>query len=324
MSTNHIIELTQEQKMKYYIQPDMIRNYEGSIENKQETFKYLKGLSMRFWLNIQHYDFPSHWHTALEIIMPIEGGYTVVMQQQEYVLQPGDIFIIPAGTVHSLIAPESGCRFIYMLELDYLSQLPSFSYVMSLLSHPIHISADMDSSFYREEATLIMQLAEQYWGDSVTKEISLYSGLLSFFAKIGENAADTVARVMGAQSKSPNLLNRLSSVLDYIDTHFAENITLEEAANIACFSKFYFTRLFKQYTNESFYNYLSARRIKAAEQMLIVPNLAITEISLRSGFASLSSFNRTFKHLKGCSPSEYRALYAAGKNRNNTVQADMG
>ena len=85
---------------------------------------------------------------------------------------------------------------------------------------------------------------------------------------------------------------------------------MEEAANIACFSKFYFTRLFKQYTNQTFYDYLSTKRIKAAEQMLIIPNLPITEISLKAGFSSLSSFNRTFKRLKGCSPSEYRSLYS--------------
>ena len=133
--------------------------------------------------------------------------------------------------------------------------------------------------------------------------------LLNFFAKIGENTVNTANRAMGNGTKSNSLMNRLSMVLDYLDSHYSENITLEEAASIACFSKFYFTRLFKQYTNQTFYDYLSARRIKAAEQMLIVPNLAITEISLKSGFASLSSFNRTFKRLKGCSPSEYRTLY---------------
>lgn len=309
MSTNHLIELTQEQKMHYFTQPDMLRGYTSSLEGEQETFNYVKGLSMRFWYNIQYANFSEHWHTALEIIMPLEQNYTVFIQQQEYSLNPGDILVIPAGSVHSLHAPTHGSRFIFILELDHFSQLPGFNYILSLLSQPVYIPCNMDSEFYTSEAAIMMQLAEHYWGNSITKEINIYSCLLNFFAKIGENTVNTVNRSMSSSTKSNSLMNRLSMVLDYLDNHYSENITLEEAASIACFSKFYFTRLFKQYTNQTFYDYLSARRIKAAEQMLIVPNLAITEISLKSGFASLSSFNRTFKRLKGCSPSEYRTLY---------------
>ncbi len=319
MNTNHIIELAQEQKWRYYIQPDLIDSYSSSLEGEKETLQYIKGLSLRFWFNIQPCEFPQHWHTALEIIMPIEESYSVTIQQTQYHLNPGDIFIIPAGSVHSLQAPESGCRFIYILELDFFSQLPGFNYILSLLSQPIHIASDMSSDFYTSEARLIMQLAEFYWGNSVTKEINIYSCLLSFFAKLGENTVNTSTKLLSSSAKSGSLVNRLSTVLDYLDTHYAENITLEETASIACFSKFYFTRLFKQYTNQTFYDYLSARRIKAAEQMLIVPNLAITEISLRSGFASLSSFNRNFKRLKGCSPSEYRSLYTSSNTRRATT-----
>lgn len=316
MSTNHLIELTQEQKIHYYMQPDKLRGYESSLEGEQETLSYVKGLSMRFWYNVQYANFSNHWHTALEIVMPLEQKYTVFIQQKEYSLNPGDILVIPAGSIHSLQAPSNGARFIFILELDHFSQLPGFNFILSCLSQPVYIPCNMDSDFYTSEASLMMQLAEHYWGNSATKEINIYSCLLSFFAKIGEN---TASRTLSTSTKSSSLMSRLSMVLDYLDSHYSENITLEEAASIACFSKFYFTRLFKQYTNQTFYDYLSARRIKAAEQMLIVPKLAITEISLKSGFASLSSFNRTFKRLKGCSPSEYRTLYTVN-SRNDAYQ----
>lgn len=320
MNPKQIFELTPSQKHQYTIQPDMIPGYERSLEGDLETSKYVKGLSLRFWYNTQYANFSPHWHTALEIIMPLEEGYTVIMQQQQYTLEAGDIFIIPAGNIHALRAPSSGSRFIFILELDFFSQLPGFNYILSLMSQPIHITHDKNPSFYEDEARLMMELAKHYWGDSITKEMNLYSCLLSFFAKLGENAMNTVTPSLTAPSKAGSLVNRLSMVLDYLDTHYSENITLEEAASIACFSKFYFTRLFKQYTNQTFYDYLSAKRIKAAEQMLIVPNLAITEISLKSGFSSLSSFNRTFKRLKGCSPSEYRTLYTVSSHENDFLR----
>lgn len=320
MNPRHIYELTKAQKALYMVQPDMLPEYIRSVDKELEVTKYLKGASIRFWYNTQNLAFSSHWHTAVEIIMPLEDTYTVTIQQQDYVLQEGDIFVIPAGTVHSMSAPPTGARFVYIFELDMLSHLPGFNYILSLMSHPIHITYDDNPAFYEEEAALMMELAKHYWENAITKELNIYACLIRFFAKIGEHTIDAIPPTANSAAKTGPLVNRLSLVMDYLDTHYSENITLEEAANIANFSKFYFTRLFKQYTNQTFYDYLSAKRIQAAEQMLIVPNLPITEISLKSGFASLSSFNRTFKRLKGCSPSEYRTLYTVGSLKNEQLR----
>lgn len=83
-------------------------------------------------------------------------------------------------------------------------------------------------------------------------------------------------------------------------------------AALAGFSKFHFSRLFKQYTSLTFNEYLNHRRLKAAEELLAAPDLSITEIALRSGYASLSTFNRLFKQIKHCTPTEYRAKSGMG------------
>ena len=86
-------------------------------------------------------------------------------------------------------------------------------------------------------------------------------------------------------------------------------ITLEMVSDIAGFSKYHFSRLFKQCSGYNFYDYLCYLRIKSAENLLIHPGVSITEIALQSGFTSLSTFNRIFKKIKNCTPSEYRNLY---------------
>ncbi len=310
MAQNIFCTLTPEQRELYMVQPDVLPSFQRSLEGELEFSQYAKDSSCRFWLNCQPASYANHWHTAVEILMPLENIYTITVQHTDYVLNPGDILVIPTGVVHSITTPETGCRFVYMFELDLFSKIPGFNYILSLMTQPILITPEEDPAFYEAEASLIRELATYYWSDEITKELNIFAGLLRFFAKIGENNISTAPPSISTSSKTGSLVNRLSMVLDYLDTHYSESITLEEAASIACFSKFYFTRLFKQYTNQTFYDYLSTKRIKAAEQMLIVPNLAITEISLKSGFSSLSSFNRTFKRLKGCSPSEYRSLYS--------------
>lgn len=317
MNPPEFYQLTQEQKQKYLIQPDMIPNFARMLEGDQEHIKGVKSSAMRFWLNVQPAFYASHWHTALEIIMPIEGMYTVQILSDTYVLEPGDIFIIPAGTVHSLQAPPTGSRFIFNFELNLLSQLPGYHYVQTLLSQPLRITYDMDPNYYRAEAWLMLSLAEHYWGNSITKEMNIYACLLSFFAKIGEYNIGTIPASTGFTAKNSSVVNQLSIVLDYIDNHYSENVTLEQAAQLAGFSKFYFTRLFKEYTNHTFYEYLTEKRIRAAEQMLLIPKFPVTEVSIQAGFSSLSSFNRTFKRNKGCSPTEYRNLYTLGGQQSH-------
>lgn len=309
--------ITAEQRARYLVQPDNIPNFSRLLEGEQEHILGLKSTSMRFWFNVQTTHFSNHWHTALEIITPIEETYTAQILSETYVLQPGDIFIIPPGTVHALQAPPTGCRLVYTFELNILSQLPGYSYVQSLLSQPMWIRYDDNPDFYTAEIKLILELAEHYWGDSITKEMNIYACLLSFFAKIGESTIGSAPASAAASSmKNSSVMNQLAIVLDFIDNHYSESVTLEQAAQLAGFSKFYFTRLFKEYTNHTFYEYLTDKRIRAAEQMLLVPKFPVTEVSIQAGFSSLSSFNRTFKRNKGCSPTEYRNMYTMGSQQN--------
>ena len=310
MNPAELHSITEEQKRRYFVQPDMLPSFQRSLDGDLEYSQYVKGSPFRFWFNNQPTGFTDHWHTAMEIIFTLENTYTIEVHQQTYVMEPGDIAIIPSGTVHSISSPENGCRFVFMFEPNLFSQLPGFNYVLSLIPQPVLINYDTNPQLYRAETALLWELVEHYWGNGLTKDLNIFSTMIRFFSTFGEHTANVIPPTINNSSKAGSLVSRLSMVLDYLDTHYSENITLEEAANIACFSKFYFTRLFKQYTNQTFYDYLSTKRIKAAEQMLIIPNLPITEISLKAGFSSLSSFNRTFKRLKGCSPSEYRSLYS--------------
>jgi transcriptional regulator GlxA family with amidase domain len=92
---------------------------------------------------------------------------------------------------------------------------------------------------------------------------------------------------------------------------------LKEVAKIAHFSQTHFERIFKEYTNYSFYQYLKRIRIKKAETLLLTPELPIAKIALDVGFESISAFNKAFKEIKHCTPSEYKKLYTWKAMDNN-------
>jgi len=287
-------------------------HFQRIVDTSYEMVDYPPGSSIRFWLNNEDTHYELHWHPALEIIMPLENSYNVVVRQEEYHLQPGDILIIPAGELHALIAPETGTRLIYLFDFSILSKIRGFSYLTPYLSQPVLMNKDNYGEIYDDESRLMIQMCNAYFGDDSLRELTVYSYLLEFFVTYGryrmtrEEATPYSASDM---YKQKDLMKRLNKVFDHLDEHYMDDITLEKAAGIAGFSKFHFSRLFKQCSGYNFYDYLCYRRIKSAENLLLKPEMSITEIALQSGFTSLSTFNRTFKRFKNCTPSEYRKLY---------------
>jgi AraC-like DNA-binding protein len=93
----------------------------------------------------------------------------------------------------------------------------------------------------------------------------------------------------------------------YIEEHHTEEVGLGQVAKAVNMSTFYFCKMFKKVTGINFTGYLSRVRMEKAKNLLLNPNLRISEIAFEVGFQSLTHFNRVFKKLLGESPTEYRA-----------------
>jgi AraC-like DNA-binding protein len=94
---------------------------------------------------------------------------------------------------------------------------------------------------------------------------------------------------------------------EYIRQNQTEDLSLTKVAKAVNTSSFYFCKLFKKSTGLNFTDYVSRVRIEKAKNLLLNPNLRISEIAYEIGFQSLTHFNRVFKKIIGQSPTEYRA-----------------
>lgn len=98
----------------------------------------------------------------------------------------------------------------------------------------------------------------------------------------------------------------ITKAKNYIQEHQTEDISLAEVAKAVNTSSFYFCKMFKKITGINFTDYLSRLRIERARNLLLNPNLRISEIAYEVGFQSLTHFNRVFKRVVGQSPTEFR------------------
>ena len=92
----------------------------------------------------------------------------------------------------------------------------------------------------------------------------------------------------------------------FIRDHQGGEISLGDVARAVNMSTFYFCKTFKKATGMTFTEYLSRARIEKARELLLHPNVRISEVAFAAGFQSLTNFNRTFHRVLGESPSEYR------------------
>jgi AraC family transcriptional regulator len=110
-------------------------------------------------------------------------------------------------------------------------------------------------------------------------------------------------------SRLPKMdLKRLARALDYIDAHYAENISLNDIAAEACLSPYHFSRLFREATGQSPHVYLTKRRVDAAKDELVRDRASMAEIAHANGFGSQTNFIRVFQKVTGSTPGRFRQL----------------
>ncbi len=103
-------------------------------------------------------------------------------------------------------------------------------------------------------------------------------------------------------SEPPNI----ARARQFIRENQAEALDLKQVAGMAGMSSYYFCKKFKKSTGFTFTEYVARARVEAAKNLLLNPQIRVTEVAFEVGFQSIGHFNRVFKDVVGQSPSRYR------------------
>lgn len=284
-----------------------VRGYIGRFLNgSQEQVDYVPQSHMRIWYNNQTDGYINHHHSAMEILICIENQYTIIANGNTYVLNVGDILFVPPHMLHEILSSERGIRFVCLFDVDFFSDFQDYKAIDPVFMEPYLCSAKTQPEIYQEVYSSFMQMIDIYFSNTIFWEASIYNLLVNVFISIGRNHFKRAASSSEVTSeRQMEHYEKFASLLNYIDSNYTEDLTLEQVANYVGFSKYHFSRLFKQNTNSTFYDYLCHKRIQAA-QALLSTDTPITDIAFQTGFNNLTTFCRCFKKCTNCSPSEYR------------------
>jgi AraC family transcriptional regulator len=249
----------------------------------------------------------------VEIVVAINGGddgfvvRTGSARQEQTRSMSGTVWLVPTDIGREeimLTAPIPRALHLYLPTQQFNLLAKQYGFSRSPTPSLQYLGGLRDTLIRQIGETLLAELAtETATGRMLAEASSLM--LAAWLAHRYTNGG-----FIGAGDEKPRRLDRvrLQRILDYIEQHLEDEITVVALADLANLSAFHFTRMFTATLGVPPFRYVSRRRLEQAMSMLADGTLPLVEIAHRSRFSSQASFNRAFRRAAGMTPGEYRRL----------------
>ena len=276
------------------------------LQGRREYVTYLDDSSIRIWYSDVPWRYETHDHSAVEVVLTIEGTVTYTVDDTVYQVRKGEVLIIPPDMPHSLSMEEGSSRYLFLFEPDAIMTMRDIKSSAMYFNKPFHLRDGSEAHVRIRE--LLLRARDTYEKREMMWNTVCYSCILRIYATLGQQY------ISGIRPRTDDGMRNMDSevitaVMTYIDNHYREELSLEDVAQFAGFSRYYFSRSFKKQTGYSFKDYLCQKRLQVAMDLLIRSNIPMREVAIESGFGSVATFNRVFREKKGCTPTQYRAIY---------------
>lgn len=280
-----------------------------------EFVTYPANTSVRVWHSRTADGYENHAHSAVEIHLPLRGEVISHAGEMEYRVRAGEVLIIPSGVNHDLRMEEGSERELILYEPNGVFTIKEFSACRQMMARPIYLTHEHPQCAAVRE--LLLKFIRVHRASGLLRNMHCYAILLEMYAILGEEYLSTSAtpaevNALNRQLSGEDAFNR---ALEYLDRSYMDDVTLDSLAAYAGFSRYTLSRMFRQHTGSTFTQYLSRKRVEMAMELLANTKMPVTQVALQCGFNSIATFNRVFREVKGCTPTQYRAIYAAETRR---------
>lgn len=288
-----------------------LNEYQNYHETKSHTSAGFPYNTYLCSIPLDFKEVPMHWHSELELVVIQKGRGIVSVDLHSRQVSAGDIVIIRPGQLHS-IRQDDNHSMEYeniLLKSSLLSSgeddLCFARYLQPLLygEHPCETFLTPALSYYAEVSGCIRQIDVLRSQRPEGYHLAVKGLLFCFFYLLVSNEQKKDPARMN-QTKS---LEKIKTILKYVEDHYFEPITIEAMAELTCYSKSHFMKFFKSRMGTGFIEYLNDYRLTMAAQMLKNSDESVLSVAEQSGFENLSYFNRLFKRKYGLSPGKWRS-----------------
>ncbi|GAA3409193.1 AraC family transcriptional regulator [Paenibacillus hodogayensis] len=259
------------------------------------------------------YNITGHVHDQYEVYYLLKGRRSYFIKDRLYTVQQGDLVFIPKAVLHRTLFAGSlqHQRIVLNFTDTFLERSRATGSKLDLLK-PFHspyptLRLKEDDRRYAEALLLraVAEMKEQMDGFEVCVQALAIELLVHLARCIDKYVGDAAPAV------SP-LQRRIAEITGYIQTHYAEPLTLSHLSETFYISPYYLSRVFKEVSGFSFVEYVNHVRMKEAQRLLRETDWKVQRIAEAVGFESIAYFGRVFKEEVQLSPLQYRSMKRGG------------
>lgn len=256
-------------------------------------------------------DFPQvrvHWHQEMEIIAVKKGELLVTVDKETSRIRQGEAAVVFPGQLHGIFQSGNGRaeyeNIIFRLELlmGRGEDLCGIRFLLPMERDRGHGALHMRKGVqgYEDFMEGVRLLDELCLGKRYGYELGVKGALFYMMSALLETWKP------GERKGGRDTRERMRGLLDFIEEHYGEKITVQEAAERCYYSQSHFMKYFRQYMGVSFVEYLNSYRLFRAAGLLRTTDQPVTRIAQSCGFDNLSYFNRLFRRMYQMTPVQYR------------------
>lgn len=241
--------------------------------------------------------FASHWHEHLELHYIVKGEATFYLNQQSYEAGPGDFVIINSNELHTAYCKKVPyCAYVVIFDIGDIS--PELAKKNCLFRSLVRSDRMVEELMGRIHE-------ERHRAEFAYKQIC--RGLiLELLAYMCRNFVVQMIPERDVKRRKKDL-DRLNTVLNYIERHISEPITNAQLAKIACLSEDRFCHVFRSGVGKPPLQYINDMRLKKALGLLENSEHTVTEVAESIGFRDYNHFGRLFRKRYGCTPYDIKS-----------------
>ncbi len=242
-----------------------------------------------------------HGHDDLELGILLKGSVTLFIEQEQYELKAGDLYIINRCQLHSFSsAGAANLILAFQISSNFYRKL-NHQFTFLQFHNNIIRSGHLHQTLHRT----LMDCADCYFANGAYYELRC-AGLIMDALYMLAQSTHCIRTTEQEFRTTQNNSRRINRIIDYISEHYMEKISLEDIAASEGITSYHTSHFIKKVLGISFQECLANIRFEHALQLMNKTDLNLLDICMESGFSSSKYLNEMFEKKLGCSAKEYQ------------------